>query len=340
MSARAGALAALLLTALVHGAAHAQCPADDLNQASALALPPELDAIVGAPPARTKASVWSDTAERIDRLRRRAHDEAARTHLRALDALAELLGAILEGYDGTEQTAHRLRFADAQPRACGVDPQTELPSCAWEILGGQVQVPLDARPPWSCAVKTEFLGYVVAAQRLIARVADPSVAEAAEDLGKAATAWKRYVERGFSQYPHEVLLNGLLMDEDSWGPPRHQLIAAHAAVGIGTANMREAGGGRREGAMVLVVEALGYVLYLDGFRHHLGASVAGVLPNFAWGQVALGPMLHFDGIGVGYGFGLKGDQPETLFVTFDVTRGIDDGMLGKHAKRWVRDRLE
>lgn len=334
---RALAGAALLLSWLAGASAFADCPANHPDAKPAL--PATLRALADAPRARDERARWAETMDRLAQLERATRDEATRGALPALRGLADVLAAILDDYDGTAQTAHLLRFAAVQPGTCPPPPGGELPRCAWQILDGEVEVPWTDQPPFDCANKTSLLAHVSVAQTLIARLADAHVLHAARDLKEAASAWRRYVESGFSQYPHEVLLNGLWLDPASWGPAPTQLILLHPSVGLGTTNMRRQGGERRAGALVLVVEAAGYVRYLSDFQHHLGVSLAGMLPNFVGSQIGIGPMLHFDGVGVGYGFGLKHDKPQTLLVTFDVTRGIDDGMLGKLPKRWLQGRL-
>ncbi|HEY6877963.1 MAG TPA: hypothetical protein VI299_08080 [Polyangiales bacterium] len=314
----------------VSRAAGQACPADDYNQHESLALPPDLQTIVGA-----SDGDWSATTRRIDALREHAAEEAERTSFMPLSELALTLHQILDDYDGTVATAKHLRLAELKPVTC--PSEDGFPICAWEVLGTRVRVPNDTSDGFSCERKTLLASYLLAARKLVGRIEEPALRKAARDLSQFAAQWTRYVGNGYSQYPHEVLLNGwLFLDAESWTPPRNQLIALHPAVGFGTLNITESA---RSAALVLAVETLGYVRYLRDFRHHLGVSLAVAFPNFERDAIGLGPVLHFDGFGIGYSINPKAAQPDTVFVLLDVTRSIDDYALVQKAGGWIRERI-
>ncbi|MDB4991304.1 MAG: hypothetical protein JWN04_6482 [Myxococcaceae bacterium] len=325
--------AVCLYLCVCQGEVRAQaCPANELSSLATLPLAPKLSALLGS-----NGRSWRELSSAIDQLRQMAHEEYATTRLPAFQQLADVLLQILGSYDGTPGTARELRQADLKPEAC---PGADVPQCGWEVLSGSVQVPTAPDATWTCDKTTLFANYIACAQALVARMSDPLTAKADVDLKHFTAQWQRYVEDGYSQYPWEVWTNGLVfLDKTQWGPPENQLIALHPAVGFGTQNITQVGPGTRTAAFVLAVEAVGYVRYMGDFRHHLGVSLAGVLPNLEWHDAGLGPIVHFDGFGVGYNVGLKGDRPATLFMLLDVTRNIDDSLLLRKAAGAVRSWL-
>ncbi|MBK7642121.1 MAG: hypothetical protein IPJ19_03585 [Planctomycetes bacterium] len=104
--------------------------------------------------------------------------------------------------------------------------------------------------------------------KTFARVRQQNVAQ----LDLAVERWANYLDNGYSQYPWESLVNGFVLDIPDLGPPDHQWILLHPALGIelstdnfGDMHVKEA----------LDLELLGFLKYTGKkYDNFYGGSLA------------------------------------------------------------------
>jgi hypothetical protein len=169
---------------------------------------------------------------------------------------------------------------------------------------------------------------------VLAKLQAPFIADAAKRLARYDAQWERLVVSGYSQYPWEVALNGLLQSSEGWGPSKNQLIAGHPFVGFGSGNVLGKGDTQPHAAAIVGLEVAGYLRYLSDFRQHIGVGIAGTSTNLSWRERSWGPTLHVSGFAAGYAYGFHSEE-HTFYVIVDVTRGIGQSRLAKQAQQKV-----
>ena len=93
-----------------------------------------------------------------------------------------------------------------------------------------------------------------------------------KDLERAMRRWDNYLDKGFSQYPWESLINGYLIGTPDLGPPDRQFIVMHPTLGIEVAT-DEIDEARVKEA--LNVEVFGHLWYRgEELENYFGASFA------------------------------------------------------------------
>ncbi|MFN0058580.1 MAG: hypothetical protein ACKVX7_09015 [Planctomycetota bacterium] len=98
-----------------------------------------------------------------------------------------------------------------------------------------------------------------------------SRADAVASIEAAVTRWSNFLDRGYSQYPWESLVNGKLWSPIRWDKvPRQQLVLLHPELGMEVAIRNDRDAKTDE---LLLLHVLGYVRYFGADRDYfLGAS--------------------------------------------------------------------
>lgn len=237
---------------------------------------------------------------------------------------------ILAEYDGTEERARALPVDELTPKPCGDIDDDGVPvrTCAWSVLSDPaIELPTDGR----CEDKRRIGGVVKVLRTIVASVHAVHVEDAALALTQHAEAWDRLITRGFSQYPWEVWIHGMLLSPTAWGPSKHQLIVLHPSAGFGVEQLSK----DPRAAAVVAIEAAGWLYYFRDFRQYAGLSFAASMSNFDVQRWSIGPVAHLSGIGLGYGVAVRGEPEHTVFLLLDVTSALDDGLLEKLSRRAV-----
>jgi len=120
---------------------------------------------------------------------------------------------------------------------------------------------------------------------------EPPAAEAAERLSQIDRGWSNYLEKGFSQYPWEVLINSRFVGFGWQSPPRRQWIFAHPEAGA-LVDARSSEGASTETA--LLVHGVGHLWYFGRTRGtFIGLSATGSIGNDPAFGAGVGGSLHW-----------------------------------------------
>jgi hypothetical protein len=125
-----------------------------------------------------------------------------------------------------------------------------------------------------------------------------------EGIRKAEERWKNYLDRGFSQYPWEGLVNSWAMKGkyDVTSPPDRQWIVVHPELGVALSTEKPI-----KAKEVLTIEALGHLFYYGDN-----------LDNY-WGLAAITSLR--DDVGIGFGGTIHFHRYVNIGVTWhDVNR--------------------
>lgn len=130
--------------------------------------------------------------------------------------------------------------------------------------------------------------------------------QAVKALHEAARNWDNYGERGYSQYPWELGINGLWFHAAAINPPRWQLIVAHPAVSM-EFTTRDFRLDRLVRSNAVTLEPLGLIRYSSTFVNYVGLSALVSLPSDE--RVGAGLLAHIGTYGkVGYVFWRSRDE--------------------------------
>jgi hypothetical protein len=130
--------------------------------------------------------------------------------------------------------------------------------------------------------------------------------EAVKALHEAARNWDNYGERGYSQYPWELAINGLWFDAASINPPRWQLIVAHPALSL-EFRTRDLHLDELVRSNTVTLEPIGFIRYSSTFVNYVGVSALLSLPSEE--RVGAGVLAHIGTYGkIGYVFWRSRDE--------------------------------
>lgn len=148
-------------------------------------------------------------------------------------------------------------------------------------------------------------------------------------LDQLSTLWDRFGEKGYSQLPWELYLNGSLkLGRPALEPPLRQLVLLHPAAGV------EVTGGEYpnwQQRSTMTVEVLGMLFYKSDRSSYFGAS--GMVVASSGIRLGFGPLVHFGrAVKVGYAFRPKttnGTAQSGAVMTIDVFKfvtGVPDAL--------------
>lgn len=153
-------------------------------------------------------------------------------------------------------------------------------------------------------------------------------------ISTALERWTAYNDEGRSQYPWELLINGLSIDKLSLDPPRTQWIVLHPWVGLQA--VAENGDWKANSvgrAAVVPVDILGFVRYRENFSGYWGLSLTATLSDT---RTRGGVAAHFgEGISIGPMFS-DGDGFDGVLFTLDFLKTLT-GV--PYVQEWAEDRL-
>jgi len=130
--------------------------------------------------------------------------------------------------------------------------------------------------------------------------------EAVKALHEAARNWDNYGERGYSQFPWELAINGLWFDAAAVNPPRWQLVVAHPAVSM-EFTTRDLHLDQLIRSNAVTLEPLGLIRYSSTFVNYVGLSALVSLPSDE--RVGAGLLAHIGTYGkIGYVFWRSRDE--------------------------------
>lgn len=137
----------------------------------------------------------------------------------------------------------------------------------------------------------EFRSVVDEVKRLFAPLQQMAVNEAAIKLVEIDQGWSNYLEKGYSQYPWESLLNSLAVSYSWSSPPESQWLVMHPEMAA-VVDARSTSGSSLEGA--LLVHGVGYIRYFGDERDwFLGASLTGSITTDSDVGLGVGGTVHF-----------------------------------------------
>jgi hypothetical protein len=93
--------------------------------------------------------------------------------------------------------------------------------------------------------------------------------QAAEKVDVAFQQWNSYLNRGYSQYPWESLVNGELWSPTWENPPDRQLVLLHPELGLGFSTKKDS---EAEIDLTLLVHTAGYIHYFGEGDYFVGLS--------------------------------------------------------------------
>jgi hypothetical protein len=172
---------------------------------------------------------------------------------------------------------------------------------------------------------------------------EPLQKKALAIVQRADRQWTNYLERGYSQYPWESLVNGWLWDFSAFDPPDKQLVLLHPSLGFESSTVSLDGMTVNE---VISLELIGYVGYYGSdHQHFLGGSLTATLRDDI--GPGLGAVVHWSqnfSLGVSWhdvddDDDLFDDDP-FVFLSFDLFRFLqEEGPKYKAEYDRVRARL-
>jgi hypothetical protein len=210
----------------------------------------------------------------------------------------------------------------------------------WQIVGDPNEVAYDlfrddptARTRVNATIATDarrrLCWTTMTMLRVLNAYNDPGRERVVARLDQLSTLWDRFGEKGYSQLPWELFLNGRLkLGRPALEPPLRQLVLLHPAAGV------EVTGGEYpnwQQRSTMTVEVLGMLFYKSDRSSYFGAS--GMVVASSGIRLGFGPLVHFGrAVKVGYAFRPKaadGTAQSGAVMTIDVFKfvtGVPDAL--------------
>ncbi len=159
-------------------------------------------------------------------------------------------------------------------------------------------------------------------------------AENVRTLELAVENWEKYLDRGYSMYPWESLLNGYVLRLPQQGPPDRQWILLHPTLGIEASAHALDDVRIKESA---VIEIAGHLWYTDDYSSYYGISATTSLREDI--DPSLGVLLHLRrNWNIGVSWHSVDDDP-FIFFSVDLFRFASD-KVGKLRDKFGADRKQ
>lgn len=185
------------------------------------------------------------------------------------------------------------------------------------------------------AVRRDLCWRAMAAWKLLVLYGDVGRQGAVRTLDRQLVLWDNYNASSYSQYPWELLVNGIGgVRPSDLSPPVGQLVLLHPSFGVELT-------GRLDSLRrldVLTLEPLGYLRYNQNRTSYVGLSGVVTFPTSA--DIGVGAMVHLGRLArVGYVFRRRattGVRPDGAMMSVDLY-GVASGVPGR--VRGVLERL-
>jgi hypothetical protein len=270
------------------------------HPAAAMArLRPLIDENRGEEVGRALRDLFAGSVANVPAAARAAHQAELGDYGRLLDSLA----LVLRGFTPLVDPVERLRQIDGLaadvPRdfAPRMSPEGEA-----EILRGEPGVHITLHDGHPSDLRRALCWSGMAAEVVINELGAPARTRTLAELDRLLGLWENFVDRGYSQFPWEVLLNR--GDELRLEPPRWQRIFLHPSVGgevSGDALSRL----RRETA--ILIEVFGLLHYNASRTSYGGASAVASITEER--TPAIGLLGHWNWVALGL-LARRGETPE------------------------------
>ena len=184
-------------------------------------------------------------------------------------------------------------FAELQARAEGVmiarfnrDTDPDSGESIFFKSQGDKRIRIDASLP--DPVKAQYCSTAAALSHVLIRYGATARDRVDKALDASITRWQNFHSYGYSQFPHELYLNGLHATRLSLDPPQHQVIVLHPSYAMEFSGPSWNQLRRHD---VLALEAFGYLGYTEDRRSYFGLSLAALVPSDD--NIGVGALIHW-----------------------------------------------
>ena len=178
--------------------------------------------------------------------------------------------------------AGREKVANFEVTKSGQNPLALLQG----VFHGQpyfVELPIAADSPLCSPAKLktariEFASVVQGVSDAVGAFNVDAISLAADRVAALEDTFDRYLFEGFPMFPWEAAVNSWALAKKHLveGPPRHQIVLAHAAAGMVVSVASDT---KSDTGATLSIEPIGWVRYDKDYRHWWGLSLLAVFPG-------------------------------------------------------------
>lgn len=201
------------------------------------------------------------------------------------------LGHLVEELEGitSSDAPERLRTLGRGPSQARFRISSGPGGDTYDLFAGD-QEPIAVGEIRSRAERRALCWRALTLQRMLSAWGSPARRAAIDAMQQSAVRWDNFNERGYSQFPWELVLNSARFSPTSQDPPKSQIVFLHPAVSMELVAPSFDGNDFLRRMDAITIEPLGFLMYNGSRSFYAGLSSLVSLPSD--GLVGVGAMAH------------------------------------------------